>query len=217
MDISYNKNTALIFCVFGGWFGLHHFYARNYGKGILYLFTVGLFCIGWWIDIYKIFVGKFLTHSDIIKSFQLQKEQQRNSILKARSENDYWDFVDNHEKEMDRFVERYENACSDVEFCFSDYESPAYNNIDKRISALKNAISIFDDIDLFCTSKIGGNEYLEKEYPHFVSPYVSGYLFLNGEEDFSSCDFENSHFLRFLYDLYLSEFSKYSDFCRNLK
>lgn len=55
----HNKTTALIMCIFGGWFGLHHFYTKNIGMGILYLLTVGLFCIGWWVDIYRICTDKF--------------------------------------------------------------------------------------------------------------------------------------------------------------
>lgn len=54
-----NKNTALLMCIFGGLFGLHHFYVGNIGKGLLYLFTCGLFCFGWFIDILKIATGSF--------------------------------------------------------------------------------------------------------------------------------------------------------------
>lgn len=28
-----NKDTALIMCIFGGWFGLHQYYVGNIGKG----------------------------------------------------------------------------------------------------------------------------------------------------------------------------------------
>lgn len=46
-----NKVTALILCIFFGYFGAHKFYEGNVGLGILYLFTMGLFCIGWIVDI----------------------------------------------------------------------------------------------------------------------------------------------------------------------
>lgn len=49
-----DKNTTLILCIFGGLFGLHHFYNNQVSKGVLYLFTGGLFGIGWIIDIIKI-------------------------------------------------------------------------------------------------------------------------------------------------------------------
>ena len=54
-----NKDTALIMCVLGGWFGLHQYYAGNIGKGILYTCTFGLCMIGWILDIFKILLGSF--------------------------------------------------------------------------------------------------------------------------------------------------------------
>lgn len=54
-----NKDTALLLCVFGGWFGLHQYYVGNIGKGLLYTCTFGLFAIGWMIDIIKICLGSF--------------------------------------------------------------------------------------------------------------------------------------------------------------
>lgn len=45
-----NKWTAFLLCLFLGEFGAHKFYEGKVGMGILYLFTVGLFGIGWLID-----------------------------------------------------------------------------------------------------------------------------------------------------------------------
>ena len=47
-----NSNTELIVTILGGWFGLHRFIRKQYGLGCLYLFTYGLFGIGWIFDIY---------------------------------------------------------------------------------------------------------------------------------------------------------------------
>lgn len=49
-----NKIVALILCIFFGLFGVHKFYEGKTGMGILYLFTMGLFGIGWIIDIINI-------------------------------------------------------------------------------------------------------------------------------------------------------------------
>lgn len=54
-----NKDTALIMCIFGGWFGLHQYYVGNIGKGLLYTFTFGLCMIGWFLDTIKIPLGSF--------------------------------------------------------------------------------------------------------------------------------------------------------------
>ncbi|MDR1408767.1 MAG: TM2 domain-containing protein [Oscillospiraceae bacterium] len=46
-----NKWVAWCLCLFLGGLGAHKFYEGKTGMGILYLFTGGLFCIGWLIDI----------------------------------------------------------------------------------------------------------------------------------------------------------------------
>ena len=45
-----NKWVAFFLCLFFGIFGAHKFYEGKIGMGILYLFTFGLFGIGWFID-----------------------------------------------------------------------------------------------------------------------------------------------------------------------
>jgi len=55
-----SKTTALILCIFLGLFGAHYFYVGRYGRGVLYMFTGGLFVIGWILDIIKILNGTFV-------------------------------------------------------------------------------------------------------------------------------------------------------------
>ena len=45
-----NKWVAFFLCLFLGYLGAHKFYEGKIGMGIVYLFTVGLFGIGWFID-----------------------------------------------------------------------------------------------------------------------------------------------------------------------
>ena len=54
-----NKWVALLFCMFGGVFGLHRFYVGRFGGGVLYLLTAGLFGVGWIVDIFIILAGGF--------------------------------------------------------------------------------------------------------------------------------------------------------------
>lgn len=49
-----NKWVAFCLCLFLGAFGAHKFYEGKAGMGILYIFTCGLFGIGWLIDIISI-------------------------------------------------------------------------------------------------------------------------------------------------------------------
>lgn len=46
-----NKWIAFFLCLFLGCFGVHKFYEGKNSMGILYLCTVGLFGIGWFVDI----------------------------------------------------------------------------------------------------------------------------------------------------------------------
>jgi restriction system protein len=54
-----DKTITLLLAIFLGYLGFHYFYVGKIGIGLLYLFTVGLFFIGWIIDIFKIASGSF--------------------------------------------------------------------------------------------------------------------------------------------------------------
>ncbi len=60
---SKNKVVALVLCILFGLFGGHYFYVGKGGMGILYLFTVGLFGIGWIVDMIRISAGTFTDSS----------------------------------------------------------------------------------------------------------------------------------------------------------
>jgi len=49
-----DKWVALCLCIFLGFFGAHKFYEEKFGLGVVYILTMGLFCIGWIADIFII-------------------------------------------------------------------------------------------------------------------------------------------------------------------
>lgn len=51
--------VTLLLCLFLGFLGAHRFYTGYIGMGFLYLFTGGLFLIGWIIDLFNILSGFF--------------------------------------------------------------------------------------------------------------------------------------------------------------
>lgn len=58
-----SKVVALLLCILLGGIGAHYFYVKRIGMGILYLFTFGLFGIGWLVDIIRIACGTFRDHN----------------------------------------------------------------------------------------------------------------------------------------------------------
>lgn len=46
-----NKWVAFFLCLFLGFVGAHKFYEGKGGMGLLYIFTAGLFGIGWFVDL----------------------------------------------------------------------------------------------------------------------------------------------------------------------
>ncbi len=54
-----NWLITLLLAWFAGYLGLHHFYVGRTAKGVGYIFTAGLFGIGWLIDLILIVMKKF--------------------------------------------------------------------------------------------------------------------------------------------------------------
>lgn len=53
-----NKKTKLIITILFGMFGIHKFIDKKYLIGFIYLITLGIFYIGWILDIYKLIKEK---------------------------------------------------------------------------------------------------------------------------------------------------------------
>ncbi len=58
-DQEYEKSSKSLLATYLLWFllgfwGIHKFYVRKTGMGVLYIFTGGLFVIGWLIDVFII-------------------------------------------------------------------------------------------------------------------------------------------------------------------
>lgn len=54
-----SKTVALLLCIFLGYLGVHQFYVGKVGLGLVYMFTFGLFGIGWMVDVIRILLGSF--------------------------------------------------------------------------------------------------------------------------------------------------------------
>jgi hypothetical protein len=56
---SKSKVTTAILTVLLGELGIHRFYVGKIGTGLIYLFTCGIFGIGWIVDMILVFTNKF--------------------------------------------------------------------------------------------------------------------------------------------------------------
>ena len=62
--MSKEKIKEFLIVLFGGLFGVHKLMAGNIKMGILYLFTGGIFGIGWIVDIIKVLTGRSISNSN---------------------------------------------------------------------------------------------------------------------------------------------------------
>lgn len=53
-----SKTADLLLCIFLGTLGIHRFYEGKIGTGILWLCTLGVFGIGWIVDIVMIVTNR---------------------------------------------------------------------------------------------------------------------------------------------------------------
>lgn len=80
-----NLYFEFFLCFFFGFFGAHKFYLKKYKIAVLYLFTIGLFGIGWFIDCIIIWIK-------IFKNYNSNKINPYNEIIYIDNLSDGWKF-----------------------------------------------------------------------------------------------------------------------------
>lgn len=54
-----SRTVAFLLCVFLGAVGAHQFYVGRFGRGVLYMLTLGFLGVGCLIDLVSILLGRF--------------------------------------------------------------------------------------------------------------------------------------------------------------
>jgi len=73
-----NERKAFWLCLFLGWCGVHRFYERKIWTGILYLCTAGLWCIGWFFDLWLLYIKP---NKPITESYQYHNYLKATEVL----------------------------------------------------------------------------------------------------------------------------------------
>lgn len=186
-----NNKTYLYVTIFGGWLGLHKFLTNKPKTGVLYLFTFGLFGIGWIIDI--IAACSQANNSAYNKPFESQKS------FDEMEEEIYFEdhFLDHAEKLYDQFYD----VCWTLEKDF-------YDNFDlnHRIKMLEKAVQKYEKWKNFCYEKgNAGIAYFNENCDDIEKyPFPPVERDMNGEyvDEFETADFRNIDFLTDLLNEY---------------
>lgn len=112
-------------------------------------------------------------------------------------------FEDNYSYEADSLMEKYEDACIEVETAFYDVF-----DLSKRIKLLENAISKYDKWKNFCYEKGDAvKRYFERDYSAASKhPYSPVDCDMSGDYigEYENADFTNIEFLKSVFEYYIS-------------
>lgn len=69
-----DSEKTFYFALFGGFLGLHRFYLKMYGTGLLYCFTFGLLGVGWFFDCLEILLGHWCKKGKYLLPLEQRKK-----------------------------------------------------------------------------------------------------------------------------------------------
>ena len=103
----------LLLCYTLGIFGGHKFHEKNYGMAFLYLFTMGLFIVGWIYDAFK------LTYYVICKNDIQLIELENKRIQKAAGNKEKWSEIQKEQNEIRRqkYIAKHASKANEVIHC----------------------------------------------------------------------------------------------------
>ena len=218
-------DMELILTIVFGWLGIHKFYNKQYGLGVLYLFTWGLFGIGWIFDIYACLYYKseeFLSIKDSIKDntnkcneLNSHIEELKNAYIDFKqidygqstyNDNSYWNYK---RPELKKIRERKNIYNCSLTVCKNANNQPfkyicKYFNIKSDEETLSKFEKVLND---FSAAEQGKN-LLKNERDKIVEGIINQIPFLikmfNKNNlikklGFDNIDFSNLYFPRYIF------------------
>ncbi len=129
--------TGILLAIFLGWAGGYRFYKKQYGMGILYLCTFGLFYVGWVIDIVKSVKEYFRLKDerreigerlDAKAKEEQQQEETRSTHINTKSKGE---FFLHSSKDTDKNISQLNER-----FIVVDTETTGVNTAEDRIVSI---------------------------------------------------------------------------------
>jgi len=145
-----SKTTAYLLWLFFGFLGAHKFYLRKTGMGILYLFTCGLFFIGWIVDLFTLGkqVDAYNKNPPPKRSYSTTENSNPEKTVHIEYEDNKGDYS-NRTIEIKRVYKKNGEQYIDA-FCYLSDGDRTFR-VDRIISMSYNGEKI-DDIDEFLNS-----------------------------------------------------------------
>lgn len=108
-----SRGVALGLCIFGGFFGLHRFYADKAGSAVAMMLTFGGFGVWWLYDLVLLAAGEFRDAKDLpIRNWGVQESQFPGRELGQRAERR----VHELEEQVDGLREQFNDLAERVDF-----------------------------------------------------------------------------------------------------
>lgn len=176
-----NKLTVLILAILFGFFGAHRFYVKKSGTGFIWLFTAGLFGIGWIIDIICIASNSFRDKEGLIitnkKDVVPNSNVSKYSVSQIQNLYPSPDELDTKVNKKSEFIKRYnvfdeneqlESVFDTFQKIMSIYAAQSdEGSSDEQISTLTKQIEIYENFKQFCYNRHGRyQEEFSKRWEH---------------------------------------------------